>query len=342
MNNNIKDETNIINEILRQTDQPNFVYDGSISNNKIYNYIKKHPINFSRITYLLSRFLCLYIIFLFLIQKNYKVSYSHRFIILLSFIISIVMTIIKIKKEIKKQISILNSKIYFYDNFFIIESVDNIENIPYNKILSIKESKNNFSILIKSKNLIIQKEEIDEKFSKFLAKLMINYKKIVLTTKDEQFWESTHKNMGAYKVYCINEKNEKTLNKFFNTKKIYIPIFIYFFICFSLIALYIYYIFGIVYNTPSKILLFTIFVFILTKVLLTKLINEKKLEMIKSPQEKIYLYDKYLIIKNKEKIVKYNYDKIKYFIEDNELIYIPIKLFSLVLIINKTNPDLKK
>lgn len=223
---NVLSSSDVITNISKNIDKPNFLYNEILKFDDLYNKVKKHPVNFSRSIDCLSKFLILNAIYFLVVKKYFELSLLHFFMIPIFFVISLCWTIKKTKKSISKLVLMSNSKFYFYNNFLIIESEDCLEKIPYNKILFIKEGKTRFYFSTKSKSFVIEKDKINSKFNDFLNELIKQYKNIQEDSSDILFWDCLHKYMGNYRLYCINEKNEKNLTNYYHTKK-FLNLFLY-------------------------------------------------------------------------------------------------------------------
>lgn len=145
--------------------------------------------------------------------------------------------------------------------------------------------------------------------------------------------------MNNYKMYCINNKNEQSLNNYYHTKKIFFKIFIYFFCIEYFIGIYI---MNDLMFVSFKDFTFCIIYFFVLVISSIYIYIKKKIKIIlQEPTEKLYFYDKFFLIKNENQILKYDYDNIKTFIEDEDKIYIKTELLS-PIIINKSDLTLNK
>lgn len=334
--------SSIMDDILKQLEKPNFLYDKLPDFEDLYNNVKKHPINFTRVVNCLGLFLILNFIYFWIIQKYFGFYFYHLFIIPIFFLISVIWTIKKAKKNISEIISMTNAKFNFYDNFLIINSKDSIEKIPYNKLLFIKENKINFIFATKTRSFIIEKNKIDDKFYIFLEKLEKQYKNIKETSDDILFWDCLHEYMGKYKIYCINDINEKTLDKYYHTKKVFKIFYIYILCINFIVGLCVFSAFDIRFNNFTEFALYIIFIIILTIFCMPNHIKYRIKRLLQKRQEKLYFYDEFFLIKTEENIFKYEYNNIKSFIEDNELIFIKIKSLLSPIVINKQSFNSKE
>lgn len=337
--NNSLSSSSIMDNITNQMEKPIFIYDKLPNYEDIYNNIKKHPFNLTRIINCLSLFFILNSAYFWIILTYSKLSFLHFLMVPILFIISILWTIKKTKKNIFKIISMSNAKFYFYDNFLIIKSDNSIEQTSYNKILLFKEGKTNFSVATKSRAFIIEKNKIDDKFYNFLKKLTKQYKNIKASSNDKLFWDCLHKYMGKYKMYYVNNKNEKTLDKYYHTKRV-LKIFYIYILCINLIiVLGIFSTFDILFNNFIEFIFYIIFIIILTIFCMPNHIKYRIKKLLETKQEKLYFYNEFLLIKTEEKIFKCNYDNIKSIIEDNDLLFIKMKslLSPIIIYKNKLN-----
>lgn len=327
--------TDIIDNISKKLEKPIFLYEELPTFEDLYNNVKKHPFNCKRVVDCLSLFFILTGVYFWIIEKYFKFSFYHLLIIPVLFLISIFLTIKNVKKSISKIVSIANAKFYFYDNFLIIKSEDNIERIPYNKILFIKEGKINFAFAIKSRSFIIEKSKIDDKFYKFLKNLSKQYKSIQISSDDNLFWDCLHKYTEKPKIYCVNEKDKKNLDKYYDTKKVY-KIFYICILCINfIVVLGIFSIFDIYFSNFIEFIFYMIFIIILTFFCMPNHIKYRIKRILETKQENLYFYDEFLLIKTEEKIFKCNYDNIKSVIENENLLFIKVKSILSPLIINK-------
>lgn len=334
--------SDIIDNISENLEKPNFLYEGSLEFDDLYNNVKKHPIDLYSVVECGSKFLILVAIYFFIANKFSKPAFLNFFIIPILFIISIWLTIKKIKKNIYKAVAMSNAKFYFYDNFLIAKSENSIEKVPYNNILFIKEKKSTIVIATKLRTFIIQKSKIDDKFYDFLKKLMNQYKNIHETSDDVISWDCLHRNMGEYKLYCISNKNKSTLKYYYHTKRVYIISYLYV-MCINFIVISgIYSLFNIFFYTPTEIIFFIIFVNISTIICMPNYFKSRVKILLKTEQEKIYFYDEFFLIKTKENIIKFDYDSIKLIVDSDKLLFLKVKKVISPMVINKQILDTKE
>ncbi len=325
----------IIGNIANQMENPLFIYDKLPNFEDIYNNVKKHPLNLTRIINCLSLFFILNVVYFWIIQKYLKFSFLYYLIVPILFLVSVLWTIKKTKKNIFKIITMSNAKFYFYDNFLIIKSDNSLEQTPYNKILLFKEGKTIFSFATKSRSFIIEKNKIDDKFYNFLKRLTKQYKNIKTSSNDKLFWDCLHKHMGKYKLYCVNNKNEKTLDKYYHTKKVFKIFYIYILCINFIIVLSVFSAFGILFKNSIEFIFYMIFIIILTIFCMPNHIKYRIKRILQKKEEKLYFYDEFFLIKTEEIILKYEYNDIKSFTEDDEIIFIKVKSLISPIVINK-------
>lgn len=227
---------------------------------------------------------------------------------------------------------------YFYDDFFIVKSDNSIEKVPYNKIIIFKEYKSHFAIGAKSRGFFIEKDKIDDKFYNFLKELKNQYKNIKSSSDDKVLDDNLHDYIGKYKMYCVNDKNEETLDKYYHTEKIYRILYINVLCINSILILAFFTIFDIFFKTFIEIAFLIIFIIIITNFSIPNHIKSRIKVAMQSEAEKLYFYDEYFLIKADGVILKCKYSNIKFFIEDDKLVFMKLKSLLSPIIIDKQIP----
>ena len=78
-----------------------------------------------------------------------------------------------------------------------------------------------------------------------------------------------------------------------------------------------------------------IFIIILTIFCMPNHIKYRIKRILQKKEEKLYFYDEFFLIKTEEIILKYEYNDIKSFTEDDEIIFIKVKSLISPIVINK-------
>ena len=141
--------------------------------------------------------------------------------------------------------------------------------------------------------------------------------------------------MGKYKLYCVNNKNEKTLDKYYHTKKVFKIFYIYILCINFIIVLSVFSAFGILFKNSIEFIFYMIFIIILTIFCMPNHIKYRIKRILQKKEEKLYFYDEFFLIKTEEIILKYEYNDIKSFTEDDEIIFIKVKSLISPIVINK-------
>ncbi len=304
----------------------NFIFD------ELYNDFKKNPLSLKiikgYIIIFIINFLTYYLINLIIKQK---LELSITIIIFIS-ILSLFFTVFFKIKGLKNTSKNSNAKFYFYDDFILLKRKKDIEYIFLNEISTISESEKYFNLYKNGNRYVLIKTKLEQKLIDYLRQLKQNIKE---QKKDKYY---SYKNfIKNYKndliLYSKNEINEEVLNKYYKIKKVNKDLFInsLFVNLFSIhiLLLIIYKFIFKSYNFNIKIYLFIIFEILLLTIIFQKHYKTRDMKtIIKDKFIDTYLYNNFILVNFKNKIIRYNYSDIKYICEKDNLLVIKFKEYN--------------
>ena len=329
----------IAKEISKNLENSNFLfsYKENYEKKELYKNILKRPFNLARIFTFIFHFVILTII-LFLIYDLLKFSFSFLYIISISFAGSILLTILVIRKSVQKLIEFNGTIIYFYNTFLICKRKNRFEKYFYNDISSFSENTYKYSFSLRNKSVGVYKNSISSDFSQFLSNIKTNYKNIKKDSDEESVWTDLTSLMEENKRKQ-NLLNQVTLNKYCSSKPIYKIMLFRTLIIFFVSTFLIVYILNKINETPFDLIFFFFLFFaaccgtIISIPLSIDNIIETVLK--KWSQESLYLFQDFLLVKNNNSIVKYEYQNLKFIFENEYLIGIKANNYNYPFIFNK-------
>ena len=344
----------VLDNIIEHMDKPIFTYNEKYNYDEMWNRIKKRPFTKERILFFCKVFIITTII-CFLISRSIHniIIINHVLVILISFILSIILTIQILRHRLLRIEKKIDNKVFFYKSLLIIKTKESVFKYSYNELSKIEETDSNFNLYFGKRTLIIEKNKIDNQAIDYLTNLKSNYENKQVNFEEDNIWNSIDKYIENAVFSCNNIINEDTINQFCNLKKEKMHLFLFVFfsnliIC-GLAILKIAHSFSFSY-TFADIVCYAIdiliLIFGLTIALMSSYITRKQDHLIKNIKKnssdcfKIFFYDNFMLIKSNNQIIENKYTDIESTLNNEKYIFIKFKFFKLYfynvpLILNK-------
>lgn len=326
----------ILESIIDKMDKPIFTYNQKYKHNEIKEVkkkIQKNPFSYIKINSLLRTFIIISIIEI-LISKIIITSPNYIYIALISLFISIIINILILYKQLSNM-KMINNKILFYENLFIIKTNNRINKYTNEQISKIEEKKSAFIVYYNHIYIVIEKNKINKKEMDFLINLKDNYKKLEnIKTCNENVWDNKFIENATF--FCNNTINEESVSQFCNLKrekkKLFIIYYLYLLITISITTNII---FPLNYSNLFDIFLSYVFlpilIFIINIYHTQKYITNRRNQLLKNSANIssnniiIYFYEDIFLLKTNDKIIKCNYTNLKYIINNEKYMFIKFR-----------------
>lgn len=341
---NSLDSKDIIDDISRKLKKPLYIYKNSITLDELNDNTKKYTFYLARIIIFLEFFFIItltYILSLWLITKKFQLLSISRNVIFIIFIFSILLSILKIKKNSQKKANESNIKIYFYNEYLIIKTKNSLEGFFYNELIIKLENKDRFILSFKGKNFIIEKNKIDNDLLVFIKKLNVEKNKYKIAKNENDIFNYLNHTFDNYIINITNEKNDKILKEYFNTTKARINLFIKYliksFIALNIIMLILNKFSIVKINFNFSYFFFCFIVDFISTIIYTNYYAKYEAKKILEKEiEEFYFYEDFIFIHLKNVFFKCNYDDIKFISENKNFLFITLKSIYSPIIINKS------
>lgn len=331
----------VLDNIIEHMDKPIFTYNEKYNYDEMWNRIKKRPFTKERILFFCKVFIITTII-CFLISRSIHniIIINHVLVILISFILSIILTIQILRHRLLRIEKKIDNKVFFYKSLLIIKTKEAVFKYSYNELSKIEETDSNFNLYFGKRTLIIEKNKIDNQAIDYLTNLKSNYENKQVNFEEDNIWNSIDKYIENAVFSCNNIINEDTINQFCNLKKEKMHLFLFVFfsnliIC-GLAILKIAHSFSFSYTFGYIIycsLYIVVLIFGLNLALMSSYISRKKTYLIKECKKKsydylkIFFYNDFMLIKSNNKIIEIKYTDIKNTLNNEKYIFIKFNFF---------------
>ena len=151
-------------------------YKSNISNDYFWNNIKQHPFSYGRgkiFFKIFSILFIIYIVFSCCMKEFLYFSIIDILVIVLVFCISLFILLFLAKKQINTLIGINKEEFYFYNDFFVVKTKNETQEIRYNYITNCFSYDNIFLFYVNNKAFAIRKKNLDKHLMCFLNDLIL-------------------------------------------------------------------------------------------------------------------------------------------------------------------------